>query len=302
MAMLRGRRVADRPFLAASPLVIHVNYYTWVFRVGSLDSSSSPRPVWDRGGDPAGCQSEQDAELAQKSGQLQPFPSCIPAGMRGPTRLFWADLTPSSLKERTVAASAITDAGTVRARPGWLSALSISHSESVLRGGSAWGRGALNRGKRRFPAPRATVCLVHYLLLQKVTNPRFYHTKRRFPARAGRRTARTRRSCSPPSRTGPPPPRPPRPPVVVIKWQLRGPSEGVEGGIVKCPTAHPAAFLFQRAPYNRRVLLPSRGRPAAEARAARRAAFNGGVSTVEPAVADADADADARDAGAAQGC
>jgi hypothetical protein len=35
-----------------------------------------------------------------------------------------------------------------------------------------WARRALNSPKRRFPAPRATACLVHYLLLQKVTSRR----------------------------------------------------------------------------------------------------------------------------------
>ena len=36
--------------------------------------------------------------LAQKLGQLQPFYRCIPAGMHGPTCIFWANLTPFSLK------------------------------------------------------------------------------------------------------------------------------------------------------------------------------------------------------------
>jgi hypothetical protein len=42
--------------------------------------------------------------------------------------------------------------GTVRARPGRLSALSVSHSESGLYVAFVWARGALNRKKRRFPA------------------------------------------------------------------------------------------------------------------------------------------------------
>jgi hypothetical protein len=60
---------------------------------------------------------------------------------------------------------------TVRALSGRLSALSVFHSKSsVLYGAFVW---ALNRQKRRFPAPRAAACLVHSLLVQKVTSPRF---------------------------------------------------------------------------------------------------------------------------------
>jgi hypothetical protein len=38
-------------------------------------------------------------KLAQKLGQLQPFCSCIPTGMHGPTCIVWANLnsTPSSI-------------------------------------------------------------------------------------------------------------------------------------------------------------------------------------------------------------
>jgi hypothetical protein len=39
---------------------------------------------------------EKGAKLAQKLGQLQPFHSCVPAGMYGPTYIFWANLTPLS--------------------------------------------------------------------------------------------------------------------------------------------------------------------------------------------------------------
>ena len=42
-------------------------------------------------------ESEKDAMLAQKLGQIQPF-SCIPSGMHGPTCIFWANLTPFSLQ------------------------------------------------------------------------------------------------------------------------------------------------------------------------------------------------------------
>jgi hypothetical protein len=38
--------------------------------------------------------SEEDAELAQKLGQLQPFYSCILTGVQGPACGFWASLTP----------------------------------------------------------------------------------------------------------------------------------------------------------------------------------------------------------------
>jgi hypothetical protein len=41
---------------------------------------------------------------------------------------------------------------TVRARPGQLIALSVSHSKSVLYGILLWARAALNSPKRRFPA------------------------------------------------------------------------------------------------------------------------------------------------------
>jgi hypothetical protein len=42
-----------------------------------------------------------------------------------------------------------------------------------LYGAFVWVRWALNSQKRRFPAPRAAASLVHCLLLQKVTSPRF---------------------------------------------------------------------------------------------------------------------------------
>ena len=41
---------------------------------------------------------------------------------------------------------------TVRARPGRLSALSVSRSKSILHGFFVWAHRALNRPKRRFPA------------------------------------------------------------------------------------------------------------------------------------------------------
>jgi hypothetical protein len=41
---------------------------------------------------------------------------------------------------------------TVRARPGRLSAHSVSHSKSILYVAFVWARRALNRPKRRFPA------------------------------------------------------------------------------------------------------------------------------------------------------
>ena len=41
---------------------------------------------------------------------------------------------------------------TVRARPGRLSTLSVSHSNSGLYEAFVWARRALNRQKRRFPA------------------------------------------------------------------------------------------------------------------------------------------------------
>ena len=41
---------------------------------------------------------------------------------------------------------------TVRARPGRLNALSVSHSESILRGAFIWARRALKRPFGRFPA------------------------------------------------------------------------------------------------------------------------------------------------------
>ena len=50
-------------------------------------------------------ESEKDAKLAQKLGQVQPF-SCIPSGMHGPTCIFWANLTPFSLQRGDFAAAA----------------------------------------------------------------------------------------------------------------------------------------------------------------------------------------------------
>jgi hypothetical protein len=42
-----------------------------------------------------------------------------------------------------------------------------------------WARGALHRPKTAAAGPRAAACLVHGLLLQKVTSPRFTTLKRR---------------------------------------------------------------------------------------------------------------------------
>ena len=53
---------------------------------------------------------------------------------------------------------------TVRALPGRLRALSVFHSKSILYGAFVWARRALKHQKRRFPAPRAAACLVHYLV------------------------------------------------------------------------------------------------------------------------------------------
>ena len=51
--------------------------------------------------------------------------------------------------------------------------LRVSYSKSALCGTFVWARRGLNRRIRRFPAPRAAACLVHDLLSQKVTSPRF---------------------------------------------------------------------------------------------------------------------------------
>jgi hypothetical protein len=45
--------------------------------------------------------SEKEAKLAQKLGQLQPFNSCIPTGIHGPTSIFWANLTTFTLRMGT---------------------------------------------------------------------------------------------------------------------------------------------------------------------------------------------------------
>jgi hypothetical protein len=51
--------------------------------------------------EPAPHLSEKAAKLAQKLGQLQPFINdCVPAGMHGPTCVFWANLTPFWLQTR----------------------------------------------------------------------------------------------------------------------------------------------------------------------------------------------------------
>ena len=54
-----------------------------------------------------------------------------------------------------VGVSSIGGHNSVWARPGRLSALSVLHSKSVVYGsmGRVWARRALNRPKRRFPAP-----------------------------------------------------------------------------------------------------------------------------------------------------
>jgi hypothetical protein len=58
----------------------------------------------------------------------------------------------------------------VRAASGRSSAIRAFRCKSGLYGAIAWARRTL---KRRFPAPRAAACLVHDLLLQTVTSPRF---------------------------------------------------------------------------------------------------------------------------------
>ena len=76
-----------------------------------------------------------------------------------------------------------------------LAFLSVSHSKSVLCGGFVWARRALNRQNWRLSAPRAAACLVHSLLLQKVTSPRFTILSGCRP-RAGRRRTRAGSSSS----------------------------------------------------------------------------------------------------------
>jgi hypothetical protein len=86
-----GRRPQRRQVRAAAP------------RDDLRDQQQGQRPLalegprW-RAGAPAGpAAGEKDAELAQILGQLQPFRTVSPPGKRGPTRSFWADLTPRSL-------------------------------------------------------------------------------------------------------------------------------------------------------------------------------------------------------------
>ena len=47
----------------------------------------------------------------------------------------------------------VVDFRTVRARPGRLRGLSVSHRKSVFYGAFVWARGALNSERRRFLAP-----------------------------------------------------------------------------------------------------------------------------------------------------
>ena len=50
--------------------------------------------------------------MAQKLDQLQPFiPYCIPTGTHGPTCVFWANLTPFSLKAKRAEEAAEAVAG-----------------------------------------------------------------------------------------------------------------------------------------------------------------------------------------------
>ena len=53
---------------------------------------------------------------------------------------------------------------TVRAAQGWLGAIRVSLWEPILYGAFVWARRPLNSAKRRFPAPRAAACVVHYLV------------------------------------------------------------------------------------------------------------------------------------------
>ena len=62
-------------------------------------------------------------------------------------------LVPSAGKQFvSLVESADIELITVRARPGRLSALSVSHSKSILYGAFVWACRALNSSKRRFPA------------------------------------------------------------------------------------------------------------------------------------------------------
>ena len=74
--------------------------------------------------------------------------------MHGPTCIFWANVTPFTLQPAGRGRGG--EALPVRARPGRLSALSVSHSESGLYGAFVWARRALNGQKRRFPARAVT--------------------------------------------------------------------------------------------------------------------------------------------------
>ena len=73
------------------PLQLYANtWYVAADAPGQRHGSHGLRPELLR-------ESEKDAKLAQKLGQIQPF-SCIPSGMHGPTCIFWANLTPFLLK------------------------------------------------------------------------------------------------------------------------------------------------------------------------------------------------------------
>jgi hypothetical protein len=69
---------------------------------------------------------------------------------------------------------ALSTPRTVRARPGRLSALHVSHSKSVLYGVFVWARRALSSQKRRFLA-RAGMNLVARLLIEKRNRERDKH-------------------------------------------------------------------------------------------------------------------------------
>ena len=70
----------------------------------------------------------------------------------GPTYIFWANLTPFLLPGQSTWARSRTASSPVWAFPGWLSALSVSHSKLFLYGAFAWVCRVLNSQNRRFPA------------------------------------------------------------------------------------------------------------------------------------------------------
>ena len=82
-----------------------------------------PRALVQVGGGRFGPSLGDEHHPSEKDGPTSAFHSCIPTGMHGPTRIFWASLTPLSLAERRGVALHLPADGALRPAGGRLALL-----------------------------------------------------------------------------------------------------------------------------------------------------------------------------------